>query len=961
MKKFFKILAMATVALFAVLSCKKENQEVALTGISLDQTTLNLKPGDEVTLAVKFQPENVTTKPAVSWESSDAAVATVADGKVKAVAAGSATITAKADKFSATCTVNVATVDPVDPYAGWDGAWGVIGDFNGWADDVEMVKGGDGWYTAEVTIEGGTLEFKFRRDKTWGDYEFGIEGETELDKELALTPKKGNLKVPQPGVYKMMLKPTAALAKIVFLQEIVEPEGMIAIDGEFSDWADIPAVSDGSHGAFKFAFDEYYAYFYTWRTKEGRFDALWGDGVGYVYFALDLDDNLDTGEELNGNGKYEYIGYIYCFGGTAGAPEIKITANGDCRPSQYSVANVKVAGTVDENGAYLEYRVPRSQLPDLPESFNVFSWGNKDLTKVKYTYPYQEPEIPDTFDYTPSDEYNSADNLWKKAADANAEKYFHRREGAEGNDIPYLTKNQSTYKLSLENATEGRWSSQFFMHPDGEANFIALEDNKIYKVKMTVQSNKTFNGFVKLTAFDPNSASGEGGALWEAPGYPDNIIMVADQPYVMEAELSGKSAANISFTFDFGGNPAGASVYIKDIILVQTGEIEQHNPIEWDYTASEAYMADNNMWKAVDAANTLEWAYNPGWQPATSAVDVKFTNSTYEFTIPEAFDGEWMCQLWIHPTAELNLDPAKKYNFSLTYYSETASSPLFKLYKQGKDDAWCFTPRPTIAQYEVYNLEEKEFTPCEGPLCLLIDFRKATAGSKVFIKDIVLTEVKPAAPANIKEIIAAIPETATGKNTAVEFDVDLAAPVVVSYMNGQNIYVEDETAAILLYMDNPGLAPGVTIKGKFHVKGYWFNGIPELVSLDFLATPELGQADVPLTKVTIAELLANYDKYLLRKCKISGVTVTDGIADGEGNGDRNGEVAQGDNKIAVYAQLKNQGLLLTAGDYGDLVCIPGMYKENKQVYFWQNDWFIPGTPPEGSGIPDYDPIGGFEW
>ena len=38
-----------------------------------------------------------------------------------------------------------------------------------------------------------------------------------------------------------------------------------------------------------------------------------------------------------------------------------------------------------------------------------------------------------------------------------------------------------------------------------------------------------------------------------------------------------------------------------------------------------------------------------------------------------------------------------------------------------------------------------------------------------------------------------------------------------------------------------------------------------------------------------------------------------------------------------------------------------MYKENKQVYFWQNDWFIPVTPPEGSGIPDYDPITGFEW
>lgn len=1167
MKKFFKILAAVTVGLFAVYSCeKKEEQpaEVVLKGISLDQATLNLFVGDEATLTVKLNPENVTKKPTISWSSSSASVATVADGKVKAVAAGEATITATADKFSATCKVTVTTKDDYTGPEEGSSAWSVIGKFLGtnWDKDFVCAKDGDIYVLKNVRLTA-TDEFKFRENKDWtnnrgGNFSaigegfevtaggdniiVGADGLFDLYynaalEQAAVVNKGGSptWKEPTPQgavtidgnpaewanldaayvasavcaegaelkgiksvkayyddkLYMLVEVSDEALAKGVAdgklrfhlffnsdyssdggynshwtLQNInyategkmtsggsycayssklyaiapgtewttsdsgftpvfasagegnfyelsmeldgfpgglastiglgfdvadggyncmgfmpnggeellsvvkkgtnpLDPPavpGLINIDGDFSDWADIPGLGNGTHGKFKFAKDNKNAYFYTWRTREGRFADLWGAGKGYVYFGFDLDGNPETGESLNSNAPYEFVGFIYCFGGTADAPVIEITKKGDCLPAGTSIDNVTIKGVVNDEGAFFEYSIPLADMPALPETFSVTSWGNKDLDKVTVDYPFKEPEIPDTFDYTPSDEYNSADNLWKKAADANAEKYFHRREGAEGNDIPYLTKNQSTYKLSLENATEGRWSSQFFMHPDGEDNYIALEDNKIYKVKMTVQSNMTFNGFVKMTAFDPNSASGEGNnALWEAPGYPDNIIMVADQPYVLEAEISGKSASNISFTFDFGGNPAGANVYIKDIILVQTGEVAQHNPIEWDYTASEAYLADNNIWKAVDAANTLEWAYNPGWQPATTSVDVKFQNSTYEFTIPEAFDGEWMCQLWIHPTAELNLDPAKKYNFSLTYYSETAASPLFKLYKQGKDDAWCFTPRPTIAQYEVYNLEEKEFTPCEGPLCLLIDFNKATAGAKVFIKDIVLTEVKPAAPANIKEIIAAIPETATGNNTAVEFDVDLAQPVTVSYMNGKNIYVEDATAAILLFMENPGLAPGVTIKGKFHVKGYWYNGIPELVSLDFLATPELGQADVPLTKVTIAELLANYDKYLLRKCKISGVTVTDGIADGEGNGDRNGEVAQGDNKIAVYAQLKNQGLLLTAGDYGDLVCIPGMYKENKQVYFWQNDWFIPVTPPEGSGIPDYDPITGFEW
>ena len=220
------------------------------------------------------------------------------------------------------------------------------------------------------------------------------------------------------------------------------------------------------------------------------------------------------------------------------------------------------------------------------------------------------------------------------------------------------------------------------------------------------------------------------------------------------------------------------------------------------------------------------------------------------------------------------------------------------------------------------------------------------------------------APKNIAEIIAAIPETATGSSSAAEFDVDLENPVVVSYMikdgsNKWNIYLEDETAGILLYLpENPGIQPGVTLKGKFTVKAYRYKGLPEIVSLAYTENPTWGQAAVPCTEVTISELLANYDKYMLRKCKIVGVTVTDGIADG----DRNGEIAQGDAKIAVYAQLNNQGLVLTKDAKGDLVCIPGIFNTTKQVYFWQNDWFIPGQADEGgSNVPDYDPITGFEW
>lgn len=188
-------------------------------------------------------------------------------------------------------------------------------------------------------------------------------------------------------------------------------------------------------------------------------------------------------------------------------------------------------------------------------------------------------------------------------------------------------------------------------------------------------------------------------------------------------------------------------------------------------------------------------------------------------------------------------------------------------------------------------------------------------------------------PATIAELLAAIPATATGNDTAVEVEVDFAEPVTVSYVNGKNAYLEDATGAILLFLQDHGLQPGITLKGQLKVKGYWYNGIPELVS--YSGTPTLGQGAVPETAVTIAQLLADYDKYLLRKVKLTGVKVTDGIA----NGDRNGKIKQGDDEIAVYAQINNGGLVLTEGDEGDFITIPGLYKTTKQVYLWENGWW----------------------
>ena len=90
-------------------TCKITVSPQLVTSIALDKTTATLKVGEEVQLTATVKPDNAANKK-VTWKSSNEKVATVTDGKVIAVGAGSATIiatTADGSNLSATCAVTV--------------------------------------------------------------------------------------------------------------------------------------------------------------------------------------------------------------------------------------------------------------------------------------------------------------------------------------------------------------------------------------------------------------------------------------------------------------------------------------------------------------------------------------------------------------------------------------------------------------------------------------------------------------------------------------------------------------------------------------------------------------------------------------------------------------------------------------------------------------------------------------
>lgn len=118
---------------------------VAVSGVTLDKSSLTLEVGGDATLTATVAPEDADDK-TVTWSSDKESVATVANGKVTAVAEGEATITATAGGKSATCKVIVAAAGSIVEVTGVT--------LN--KETVTLHAGGDETLTATVAPEDAT-------------------------------------------------------------------------------------------------------------------------------------------------------------------------------------------------------------------------------------------------------------------------------------------------------------------------------------------------------------------------------------------------------------------------------------------------------------------------------------------------------------------------------------------------------------------------------------------------------------------------------------------------------------------------------------------------------------------------------------------------------------------------------------------------------------------------------------
>ena len=191
------------------------------------------------------------------------------------------------DPDGAVAKIIESVAEQEDPYAAYKevSPWSVIGSFNSWGGDVEMVTNGTLHVCKNITLAAGE-EFKFRKDASWDvnfGYADGVESYT-LGEEFPVSQGGGNIVIAESGAYDLFLDPENATAKIIKTQAVtIDPYASYkevspwSVIGSFNSWGgDVEMVTNGTlHVAKAIAFNAGT----EWKFRK---DADWAVNFGYV-------------------------------------------------------------------------------------------------------------------------------------------------------------------------------------------------------------------------------------------------------------------------------------------------------------------------------------------------------------------------------------------------------------------------------------------------------------------------------------------------------------------------------------------------------------------------------------------------------------------------------------------------------------------------------------------------------
>lgn len=310
----------------------------------------------------------------------------------------------------------------------------------------------------------------------------------------------------------------------------------------------------------------------------------------------------------------------------------------------------------------------------------------------------------------------SAANLWSAMTVKEITQFCAQTDGwTEIEKFAYTAEN-GVYTLNCDKETNLQWQNQFTIVTEN----IALSADAIYDFCVTIKATNECPATVKLCQSDND----------EAFLFAETVTIAAEEETkVWFSNLAGVDIAQAKLVFDFGGNPAGTTITMKDVILQK------------QYKADFNYDSDANMFKSCTFTNS--YYYAPAWSQIADPVMTQ-DGSAFSFALPEATTDQWQAQA--HFETDMSTSADKSYDFSIKLLSDADHPGVtvkLVLAGEGNDGVFYTAERYPLAADEEFVLELTQMPGIDmDKVNVTLDFGGCTAGSTVTVKDIILTESK---------------------------------------------------------------------------------------------------------------------------------------------------------------------------------------------------------------------------
>ena len=334
----------------------------------------------------------------------------------------------------------------------------------------------------------------------------------------------------------------------------------------------------------------------------------------------------------------------------------------------------------------------------------------------------EEPETGAHYDIT------GATNFWRSMTYTMSFYTSHGNDWAGLPDSGFEADDQNyVYVVTMPEETNNQWQRQVAFHTS-----MSSSADKKYDFCCTLIPTMDINGVtIKLVK------EGDDNTFY----FADRHDIKANEPFVYKMpNMDGIDMEAIALFFDFGGNPAGAEVEIRDICF------QEHQDPQGGGESGGAtfdYNSDRNLWKAADAAHTFSqyYATTNNWTQLPNP-DITENNGTYSFTLDTETVAQWQAQFFIIPDAPIALSSEKTYDFQCKVtLSQAVNGVTFKLTDTASDSNFLFTEQRDIAAYEEFVFTLTGLTGIDAEAVKMVfDFGGNPANTEVEIKEIILQE-----------------------------------------------------------------------------------------------------------------------------------------------------------------------------------------------------------------------------